>query len=141
MAAHGYARAYRQNVVLTASPGQLVLLLFDGALTALARARAGFQRPATDYSRIETISVNLVKAQRILTELRGTLDMEAGGDFAKTMRDLYTYHLKRLFEANIRKDEAPVKEVEALLREVRDAWEQMLAKSEASLREGTQVLA
>jgi flagellar protein FliS len=141
MVAHGYARAYRRNAVLTATPGQLVLMLFDGALTAMAQAREAFKRPESDYGRLEVINRNLIKAQRILSELRGNLDMEAGGDFANTMHGLYSYHIRRLFEANVHKDEAPVAEVERLVRDVRDAWEQMLMKSEAALREGGQVLA
>ena len=141
MVAYGYARAYRRNAVLTATPGQLVLMLYDGALGAMAQAREAFGRPATDYSRFETINRNLIKAQRILSELRGNLDMEAGGEVAKTLQGLYSYHLRRLFEANVQKDVAAVEEVERLVRELRDAWEQMLCKSAATLHEGTQVMA
>src|SRR5687767_979528 len=103
MVATGYARTYRANAVLTASPGQLVLMLYDGALKAMALARQGFENPADDPRRIEVINHQLLKAQAILTELQNGLNMEVGGEFAQTMHRLYDYHNRRLLEANLRK--------------------------------------
>src|SRR3954453_13800030 len=103
MVATGYARTYRANAILTASPGQLVLMLYDGALKALNLAREGFDRPAEDPRRIEAINAHLLKAQAIIGELQSGLNMEAGGEFARTMHRLYDYHNRRLFEANLRK--------------------------------------
>lgn len=128
MVATGYARTYRANSVLTASPGQLVLMLYDGALKALAIAREAFEQPADDVRRIETINTQLLKAQAIINELQGGLNLEAGGEFASTMHRLYDYHNHRLLQANMRKDVAPVIEVERLIRELRDAWAQMLTQ-------------
>lgn len=131
MLASGYARTYRANAVLTASPGQLVLMLYDGALKALALAREGFNIPTDDPHRIQIINEQLLKAQAILTELQSGLNMEVGGDFARTMHRLYDYHNRRLLEANIRKQVEPVIEVERLVRELRDAWAQMLGQQES----------
>jgi flagellar protein FliS len=128
MVAQDLARVYRANSILTASPGQLVLILYDGALTALDSAREAFDRPADDSRRIEIINNNLRKAQRIIAELRATLDFKAGGEFALLMDRLYEYHNRRLFEANLRKRVEPVIEVQKLLGEVRDAWAEMLSK-------------
>jgi flagellar secretion chaperone FliS len=130
MVANGYVKTYRSNAVLTASPGQLVLMLFDGALKAMAIAREAFNQPEGDARRIETINHQLQKAQNILHELQNGLNMEAGGDFAKTLDRLYDYHTRRLFEANLRKDVAPVIEVEGLVGSLRDAWCEMLSKQE-----------
>lgn len=130
MVATGYARTYRTNAVLTATPGQLVLMLYDGALKAMALAREGFDRPADDPRRIETINQQLLKAQAILSELQGGLNMEVGGEFSRTMHRLYDYHTRRLFEANLRKQVEPVIEVERLVRDLRDAWAQMLAQQD-----------
>jgi flagellar protein FliS len=133
MLAQGYARTYRANAILTASPGQLVLMLYDGALKSLALAREAFARPEHDLRRIAVINEQLMKAQAILGELQSGLDMEAGGEFSRTMASLYEYHNRRLLEANLRKREEPVIEVERLVRELRDAWAEMLAKgAEAS---------
>lgn len=128
MMAQGYARAYRANAVLTASPGQLVLMLYDGVLKSLALTRAAFARPESDYTRIAAINENIQKAQAILNELQSGLNLEAGGEFARILNRLYDYHMRRLLEANLRKTEEPVIEVERLVGELRDAWAQMLAQ-------------
>ncbi len=139
MVAQGYAQAYRAAAVLTASPGQLVLMLFDGALKSMAIAREAFDRPPSDFKRFEVINNHLVKAQRILAELQGGLDMEQGGEFAQTMHRLYSYHIRRLFEANMKKQVEPVVEVERLVREIRDAWAEMLSRRDATMDRGSRV--
>ncbi len=132
MLAQGYARTYRTNAILTASPGQLVLMMYDGVLKSLALALEAFKMPDSDARRIETINQQLLKAQSILTELQAGLNLEAGGDFAKTMHRLYDYHNRRLLEANLRKQVEPIVEVERLVRELRDAWAQMLSQQDAN---------
>ena len=132
MVATGYARTYRANAVLTASPGQLGLMLYDGALRAIAQAREEFNAPAENPRRIELINHQLLKAQAILSELQNGLDMDTGGEFARTMHRLYDYHNRRLLEANVRKQVEPVIEVERLVRELRDAWAQMLGQQDGS---------
>lgn len=133
MFAQTYARTYRANAVLTASPGQLVLMMYDGTLKALALALEAFAQPAENPQRIEQINRELLKAQRILAELQGTLNFDAGGEVARTLHRLYDYHNRRLLEANLRKQVEPVIEVERLVRELRDAWAEMLAKQDAGL--------
>lgn len=136
MVANGYVKAYRSNAVLTASPGQLVLMLYDGALKAMAIAVEAFGRPETDTRRIEVINHQLQKAQNIIVELQSGLNMQVGGEFAQTLYRLYDYHTRRLFEANLRKDVTIVHEVEELVRSLRDAWAEMLTKQETAPAEG-----
>lgn len=133
MVATGYARTYRANAVLTASPGQLVLMLYDGALKALAQAMESFAEPLENPKRIELINTHLLKAQAIISELQSGLNLDVGGEFARTMHRLYDYHNRRLFEANLRKQVEPVVEVERLVRELREAWAQMLAQQDTSV--------
>jgi flagellar protein FliS len=128
MVAQNYARLYRSNSVLTAGPGQLVLIMFDGALTSVALAREAFSRPASDFRRFETINHQIVKATRILAELKGTLNFEVGGEFAPLMDRLYEYYIRRLREANFSKRPEPLTEVEDLLRQIRNAWAEMLRR-------------
>ena len=132
MLAQGYARTYRANAVLTASPGQLVLMLFDGALRALAIARDALGRPESDMRRIEVINQQLLKAQAIISELQGGLNFEAGGEVATTLNQLYDYYNRRLLEANLRKQVGPVIEVERMLGELRSGWAEMLCKQNGS---------
>jgi flagellar protein FliS len=127
MVAQDYARTYRTNSVLTASPGQLVLMLYDGALRSLGLAREAFARPPEDLRRLEVINHQLIKAQQIINQLQGTLNFDAGdGQFAREMQRLYDYYGRRLIEANMRKRVEPVIEIERLLGEVRNAWAEML---------------
>jgi flagellar protein FliS len=128
MVSQDCARAYRTNAILTASPGQLVLMLYDGALGALASAKMAFGRPARDLQRYEVINKQLTKARAIINELQGRLDYTANPEFAQTMFRLYEYYSRRLMEANLRKEAGPVDEVEKLLGEIRDAWAEMLMK-------------
>ena len=138
MVAQNCARMYRANSVLTASPGQLVLMLYDGALRAIAQARSALARPPEDRSRILESNTHLIKAQRILIQLQGTLNMEAGdGKFSKEMYLLYGYFIRRLIEGNMSKTEAPVIEVEKLLGEIRGAWAEMLRQQDPAYSKGT----
>jgi len=133
MLAQGYARTYRSNAVLTASPGQLVLMLYDGALRALAMTREAFTRPEDDVARLQVINQQLLKAQAIISELQGGLNFEAGGEVAATLEQVYEYYNRRLFEANMRKQVAPVVEVERLIGDLRAGWAEMLTKQNSSL--------
>lgn len=131
MSSHPYARAYQAQSILTASPGQLVLLMYDGALRFMAQARAAFAEPEDTPRRLETINTALLRAQAILGELRANLDFTSGGEVAVNLDRLYDYHLRRLFECNIRKSEIPLIEVEGLVRELRDGWAEMIHTSQA----------
>jgi flagellar secretion chaperone FliS len=130
MKVQDYARTYRANSILTASPGQLVLLLFDAALNSLAQARVACTESAEDPRRLEVVHTQITKAQRIIAELQGTLNLEQGGEFARTMYRLYDYYDRRLMEANMKKQAAPIAEVERLLGEVRNAWSEMLREQD-----------
>ena len=125
MAIAQVAKNYRTAAINTATPGQLVLMLFDGALRNLATALAGFGIEAVG-PRIEQINNHLLKTQAILRELQASLDLKAGGKFARTMWALYDFMLERLRAANLTKDPEPVRVVEKLLEEVRGAWATML---------------
>jgi flagellar protein FliS len=126
MTPHKYARTYQTQSILTASPGQLVLMMYDGCLRFLAEARAGFDLPEGTPKRIETINNALRRAQSVIAELRCRLDHEAGGEVAANLDRLYDYYNRQLFLANIKKDETPVIEIEGLIRILRDAWSEML---------------
>jgi len=128
--AHGYARTYQAQSVLTASPGHLVLMLYDGALRFMNNAREALQSPEETPRRIEIINNNLIKAQNILIELQANLNHEAGGDHAANLNRLYDYYVRRLFEANIKKTAEPLIEVERLVRQLRDGWAEMLCAHE-----------
>ena len=129
--AQGYARTYQAQAVLSASPGRLVLMLYDGTLRFLDHARDALQSPEDTPRRIETINTYLIKAQNILAELQASLNHDVGGEYSANLDRLYDYYMRRLFEANLKKQVEPVIEVEALVRQLRDGWAEMLCKHEA----------
>ena len=95
-------KSYRRIATQTAPPGQLVLMLFDGALRSLDRALLGFNC-ADVGERNAAIHNNLQHAVDIIRELNGSLDLEAGGQLADTLRNLYDFFERRLLESNLKK--------------------------------------
>ena len=119
-------KSYRQIATQTAPPGQLVLMLFDGALHSLERALAGFDRH-DPREKFQTIHNNLQRAVSIIRQLDSSLNLEAGGRLAETLRNLYHYFDRRIVESNFKKQREGVDEVIVHLRKLRDAWAAMLA--------------
>lgn len=119
-----YAR-YRESAVLSASPVQLVVMLYDGAIRACGAARAAMaaRRPAAAHA-------SLVQAQAIVAELRSTLDLSQG-ELAQRLESLYAFMAEQLVQANVRKDADLTATVQGLLEELRTAWAQ-LARVERS---------
>lgn len=120
-------QSYRQVATRTASPGQLVLMLYEGAIRFLDRAQAGFQ--LEDPVELNTtVNNNIIRAQEIIRELDCSLNLDQGGELAVQLRRLYDYFDRILLESNIRKDPKGVIEVIARLGVLRDAWATMLRK-------------
>jgi flagellar secretion chaperone FliS len=124
-------QSYRQVATKTATPGQLVLMLFDGALRFLDKALIGFDLDDPLDSNL-AINNNILKAQEILRELNMSLNMEQGGEFAATMRRLYNYYDLQLSQSNLQKDPAGVQLVIRLLSVIRGAWAEMLTGNSAN---------
>lgn len=117
--AHAYNEVHVETGVENADPHQLVKLLLDGALSAMAVAHNAIER-----GDIAAKGRAIRRAVGIVEEgLRGTLDMKAGGQVAATLYDLYTCVLVRLTEANAKNDPAVLRECTALLTPLRDAWQ------------------
>jgi flagellar secretion chaperone FliS len=118
-------QSYRQIATQTASAGQLVLMLYEGAIRFLERARLGFAKEDPAEAN-QTINNNILRAQEIIQELNYSLNLEAGGTLALTMRRLYEYMDWRLMESNLKKNEAGLQEVAHRLNVLREAWSSML---------------
>ena len=123
---------YRQVAIRTAPPGQLVLMLYDGAIRFLECALTGFD--CTDPAeRNSMINNNILRAADIIRELNGCLDTDAGGDLAQTLRSLYLYMERRLTESNLKKQHHGLNEVISQLKELRAAWARMLTQWDHAL--------
>jgi len=117
--------SYRRVATETANPGQLVTVLYDGAIKFLERALLSFQ--STDPLEFnQGIHNNVTRAKAIIHELNICLNMEDGGELAVTLRRLYLYFEVRLDESNRYKRPQGIQEVIERLTVLRDAWVQML---------------
>ena len=115
---------YQEIATQTASPAQLVLMLYDGAIRFLEQACAGF-REDDPLEFNQTINNNVLKAQAIINELNYSLNMEAGKDCAANLRRLYDYFDRLLQESNQRKEEKGISEVIERLTTLRNSWAEM----------------
>jgi flagellar protein FliS len=122
-------QAYRKIATQTAPPGQLVLMLFDGAVKSLECALLGFDCLEIG-ERNTTIHNNLQHAVDIIRELNSSLDLEAGGQLASTLRNLYNYFERQILESNLKKNNRGIKEIIPMLKQLRDAWYGMLNNQE-----------
>jgi flagellar protein FliS len=104
--------------VTTASPHQLIVLLFEGASQAVVMARAGIE--AGDIPKKGTAITKAIDI--ILNGLRASLNLEEGGDLAQNLYALYDYMARRLLYANLHNDKAALDEVQNLLNEIHGAW-------------------
>lgn len=104
--------------VESASPHRLIALLLDGAIGRITTAIAHLRRNAIGHK-----AKDVTVALSIVGGLRGSLDLEAGGQIAANLDDLYDYIQRRLLLANVRNDAGMLEEVLALLREIRAGWE------------------
>lgn len=115
----GY-QAYQKNKYETASPHRLILMLYDGALANLNRARL-----ALNDNRKQEAHHYIQKSQDILFELLACINEEQGDVIAQNLKQLYLYMIDQLTKANIRKNAEMLGEPETLLRQLREAWGQI----------------
>jgi flagellar protein FliS len=109
--------AYQENRVMTQTPGRVVVMLYEGAVKFLRQAIREME--AGKYIE-KGKSIN--RAVDIIQELNFTLNMEAGGEIAKNLRQLYAFMLDRLFQANIRKDAGMIRETIKVLEGLNESW-------------------
>ncbi|CNK75862.1 flagellar export chaperone FliS [Yersinia mollaretii] len=116
-----YAKVGLESGVMSASPHQLIVMLFDGAQSALVRARI-----LMSQGDIPGKGTALSKAIDIINNgLSAGLDVEKGGEMAENLSALYDYMSRRLLHANLHNDEQAINEVAALLENIADAWRQI----------------
>lgn len=112
-------QAYRENSVLTASPGQLVVMLYDGAIRFLRQAELAMEEGAVAH-----INDRMQRAEAILEELLSTLNPDAG-ELTERLKAIYIFCRSELISARIARDPKRVRDVIGLLSELRDAWAQI----------------
>jgi len=117
---------YRKTQVATVDRGRLIVLLYEGAISFLTKARA-----CLGDGDIPTASSLINRAQDILDELNASLNMELGGDIAYNLRRLYLFMGDQLVRAKIKGDAEPLDEVIRMMVSLNEAWREAVAKPEA----------
>ena len=127
-AINSYRKVGVETGVSSASPHRLILMLYEGAIAAIASAQV-HMRQNNIAAKGEAIS----KAITIVDGgLKASLDLNVGGALAQNLSDLYVYMGNRLLQANIKNDPAMLEEVRQLLQQLRGAWESLAATTDAN---------
>lgn len=119
MTMHNAYAQYTNSKVLTASPAELTLMLYDGAIKF-----CNIAIEAIKENQVEKAHTNIVKAENIIDYLRTTLDMKY--EVAQDFERMYLYISDRLVEANFKKDIEIVEEVNIHLHAIRDTWKEVM---------------
>ena len=118
---NAYAKVGMETSVISASPHKLIVLLYDGALTAIKNAA---NHMAAGH--IAEKGAAISKALDIINNgLRASLDKKAGGEIASNLDSLYVYMTQRLLMGNLQNKIEMIEEVQTLLADLRDAWVQI----------------
>lgn len=118
LANKGYA-AYANNKVMTATPAELTLMLYDGAIKFCNIAIT-----AVEQNDIMKAHTNIMKVERIIEEFQSTLDHKY--PVAEDFDNVYRYLHDRLIQANVKKDKEILEEVLGHLRTMRDTWKEVM---------------
>lgn len=110
---------YKNNQILTATPGELTLMLYEGAIKFCNIAVLGIEQ-----KNIEKTNNNIKKCRTIITELRATLNFDY--PVAQDFENVYVYLIQRLTDANIQKDKEILEEVLEHLREMKETWKEVV---------------
>ncbi len=122
-ARNAYA-SYREKQIMTATPEQLISLMYKESILSCKRALEAFENRD-----ISSINDSIIKAESLIIELLSSLDEEKGGEIAKNLKALYIYMYRRLVEANSKKEEIGVREVLSLLSELSATWDEAMKKA------------
>ena len=126
----GYTNQYLENTVNSASPEQLMLMLYDGAIRFIS---LGIQ--AIENGQIDKRAYYINKTSAIVSEFAATLDHSMDPKLAEDLDALYSYMLSRMLDANLKNDTAPLVEVKKMLSELRATWTQAIEINKTELRE------
>jgi len=110
---------YLRQSVMTATPSELLVMLYDGCIRNLKLAELAMEEPA-DYMKVNE---RMVKAQKIISELIGSLDMSY--EISTQLLPIYDYLLRTLRTMNVKKDLSQLPAVLEILKAQRDTWEQV----------------
>ncbi len=123
-----YVKQYQKSNIETASREQILIMLYDGAIQFLNKAKIAIEKHD-----VEAAHNNLISTQNIIYEFINSLDREVAPDLADRLTSLYEYFIRRLIQANMKKEIAPIDEVLGYLKSLKATWEKAIeiSKKEA----------
>lgn len=123
-----YAK-YQQNSIMTATPEELTLMLYNGVIKFINQAKLSIEE-----SKMENVHNYIIRAQDIITHLNITLDMNY--EISKNLNTLYDFMLEKLIDANIKKSKEPLDEILPLIEDLRDTWKEAMRKAKIEKKVG-----
>lgn len=117
-----YVKQYQKTTVETASNEKILIMLYDGAIQFLNKAKIALNEKNWEQSHN-----NLMGAQKIIEEFINTIDKEPNPELAQNLISLYEYFIARLVQANMKHEIAPIDEVLKFLKELKATWEEAIA--------------
>jgi len=127
--ARNIAQNYRKAQLNTASPGQRVVLMYEGLLKELKKAKNCIENIGKDIKNIEDSHNALSLSEQIILELKLALDMDNGGELAINLDNLYEFWIVQLSEANMKKTTDGLKPIIDMVEELRDTWREATKKA------------
>jgi flagellar protein FliS len=109
--------AYQEAAVTTQTRGRLIVLLYEGAIKFLKLSVQEIQN-----GNWAAKGQHITKATDIINDLNNSLDMEVGGEVASNLRKLYSFMIRHLGQANMKRDAKMVQEVISILEELNEGW-------------------
>ncbi len=129
-----YVKQYQKSSIETASREQILIMLYDGAIQFLNKARVAMQN-----KEIEATNDNLIKAQNIIQEFINSMDREVAPQLAENLISLYEYFIRRLVQANMKRQIEPIDEVLKYLKSLKATWEQAIILAQKEAQESASV--
>ena len=117
-----YVKQYQKTTVETASNEKILIMLYDGAIQFLNKAKIALNEKNWEQSHN-----NLMGAQKIIEEFINTIDKEPNPELAQNLINLYEYFITRLVQANMKHEIAPIDEVLKFLKELKSTWEEAIS--------------
>ena len=125
-----YVKQYQKASIETASREQILIMLYDGAIQFLNKAKMAMQN-----KEFEAIHNNLMGAQNIIQEFINSMDREVAPQLAENLISLYEYFIRRLIQANMKRQVEPIDEVLQYLKSLKATWEQAIVLAQKETQE------
>ena len=114
---NAYLNQYQNNQIQTASPAQLLIMFYDGAIRSVKEAAV-----AIPAGQMERKGKAISKCIALVSELSATLDHKIGGEIASNLEALYDFMIRELTQANLKNDPDRLQVVQKMLEELRETW-------------------